>query len=202
MPRSIRTITTAIAIAALTAPTALAQPADIHAPLAKAASDSHKQHLRSPDKRDAAPTTTPSDRNTARPDTTASPNLTSAADRALAQQRYYTSYGKSTATGDNVTPAADRALAQERYYTSYGKSTATDDNVTPAADRALAQERYYTSYGEPEPLTRPQSPVPSDDTPWLPIALSITAGLLIVATSATQLRRLRLRRHRATRSAA
>ena len=174
MPRSIRTITTAIAIAALAAPTALAQPADIHAPLAKAASDSHKQHLRSPDKRDAAPATTPSDRNTAKPDTTASPNLTS---------------------------AADRALAQERYYTSYGNSTATDDNVTPAADSALAQECYYTSYGEPEPLTRPQSPVPSDDTPWLPIALSI-AGLLIVATSATQLRRLRLRRHRATRSAA
>ena len=129
MPRSIRTITTAIVIAALAAPTALAQPADIDAPLAKAASDSHKQHLRSPDK-------------------AGSPSLTS------------------------------------------------------AADRALAQERYYTSYGEPEPLTRPQSPVPSDDTPWLPIALSITAGLVIVATSGTQLRRLRLRRRRATRSAA
>jgi hypothetical protein len=123
MPRSIRTITTAIAIAALAAPTALAQPADIHAPLAKAASDSHKQHLRSPDTRDAAPATTPSDRNTARPDTAGSPNLTT------------------------------------------------------AADRALAQERYYMSYGEPEPLTLPQSPVPSDDTPWLPIALSITAVL-------------------------
>ena len=127
MPRSIRTITTAIAIAALAAPTALAQAADIHS-------------------------------------------------------------------------AADRALAQERYYMSYGKSTATDDNATPAADSALAQERYYMSYGEPEPLTRPQSPVPSDDTPWLPIALSITAALVIVATSATQLRRLRLRRRRATRS--
>ena len=85
---------------------------------------------------------------------------------------------------------------------SYGKSTATDDNVTPAADSALAQERYYMSYGEPEPLTRPQAPVPSDDTPWLPIALSITAALVIVATSATQLRRLRLRRRRATRSTA
>jgi hypothetical protein len=166
MPRSIRTITTAIVIAALAAPTALAQqPADIHAPLAKAASDT----------RDAAPATTPSDRNTARPDTAGSPNLTS---------------------------AVDRALAQERYYVSYGQSTATDDNVTPAADFARAQERYYTSYGEPEPLTRPQSPVPSDDTPWLPIALSITAGLVIVATSATQRRRLRLRRRRATRPAA
>ena len=153
MPRRIRTITAAIAIAALAVPTALAQPADIHAPLAKAASD----------------------RNTARPDTAGSPSLTS---------------------------AADRALAQERYYMSYGKSTATDDNVTPAADSALAQERYYMSYGEPEPLTRSQSPVPSADTPWLPIALSITAALVIVATSATQLRRLRLRRRRATRSTA
>ena len=82
---------------------------------------------------------------------------------------------------------------------SYGKSTATDDNVTPAADSALAQERYYMSYGEPEPLTRP---LPSDDTPWLPIALSITAALVIVATSATPLRRLRRRRRRATRTAA
>jgi hypothetical protein len=65
---------------------------------------------------------------------------------------------------------------------------------------ALAQERYYSSYGEPEPLTLPQSPIPSDDTPWLPIALSIASALVIVAASAIQLRRLRLRRRHAVRS--
>jgi hypothetical protein len=81
--------------------------------------------------------------------------------------------------------AAASARAQERHYTSYGD---------PATSAALAQERYLTSYGEPEPLTRPQAPAPSDDTPWLPIALSIAAALAIVAASATQLRRLRSRR--------
>ena len=175
MPRRNTIIAAALATAALAAPTALAQAADIHAPPAKTTADAHKQDLRSPDTRDAARATTPSHSNTARPDAAGNPNLTT---------------------------AADRALAQERYYMSYGKNAATDDNVTPAADPALAQERYYASYGEPEPLARPQSPVPSDDTPWLPIALSITAALVIAATSATQLRRLRVRRRRAARSTA
>ena len=62
---------------------------------------------------------------------------------------------------------------------------------------ALAQERYYSSYGEPEPLTGARSPQPSDDTPWLPIALSVTVGLAIVAASATLARRLRIRRRAA-----
>ena len=52
MPRSIiRTITTAIAIAALAAPTALARPADAPPAVAKA---EHKQDARSPDAIDAA----------------------------------------------------------------------------------------------------------------------------------------------------
>jgi hypothetical protein len=79
-------------------------------------------------------------------------------------------------------------LPQEQYYSSY---------ETPDLSAALAQERYLQSYGEPQPLSAPQSPVPSDDTPWLPIALSIAGALAIVATGATQLRRLRVRRHRA-----
>jgi hypothetical protein len=91
-----------------------------------------------------------------------------------------------------VALAAPDPLAQERYYSSYG---------TPNSSPALAQERYLSSYGEPEPLTVPQAPAPTDDTPWLPIALSITA-LVIVAASATQLRRLRLRRRHAARSTA
>ena len=92
-----------------------------------------------------------------------------------------------------VAHATPDPLAQERYYSSYG---------TPDSSAALAQERYLSSYGEPEPLSLPQSPAPSDDTPWLPIALSITGALVIVAASATQLRRLRLRRRRAARSTA
>jgi hypothetical protein len=92
-----------------------------------------------------------------------------------------------------VASAAPDPLAQERYYSSYG---------TPDSSPALAQERYLSSYGEPEPLTLPQAPAPTDDTPWLPIALSITTALVIVAASATQLRRLRLRRRHAARSTA
>jgi hypothetical protein len=66
---------------------------------------------------------------------------------------------------------------------------------------APAQESYYSSYGEPAPLTASQPPVASDDSPWLPIALSIGAALAIAAASATRLRRLRIRRRRAARVA-
>ena len=88
--------------------------------------------------------------------------------------------------------AATDPLATERYYSSYG---------TPDSSVALAQERYLSSYGQPASLTAPQSPAPSDETPWLPIALSIAVTLLLVAVSATQLRRLRFRRRRPIRSA-
>ena len=71
-----------------------------------------------------------------------------------------------------------------------------------AVANALAQERYYSSYGEPKPLSPPHAPAPSDDTPWLPIALSITAALTIAAASATRLRRLRIPRRRAARGTA
>jgi len=47
MPRSIRTITTAIAIAALAAPTALARPADMPPAVAKAAAATQQQDARS-----------------------------------------------------------------------------------------------------------------------------------------------------------
>jgi hypothetical protein len=53
------------------------------------------------------------------------------------------------------------------------------------------------SYGEPEPLALPQPSATSDETPWLPIALSIAGVLAIVAVSVTQLRRLRVRRRAA-----
>jgi hypothetical protein len=62
---------------------------------------------------------------------------------------------------------------------------------------ALAQERYYSSYGAPERPAAAQSTEPSDDTPWLPIALSAAGALAIVTAGATQARRLRVRRRSA-----
>jgi hypothetical protein len=92
------------------------------------------------------------------------------------------------ANAGNTRAAAPQAL----YYTSYG---------TPQSDAAAAQGRYYASYGTPEPLTLPQSPAASDDTPWLPIALALAVVLALTVASATQLRRLRTRR-RTARAAA
>jgi hypothetical protein len=67
--------------------------------------------------------------------------------------------------------------------------------VEPAVESAaLAQERHYSSYGEPAPLTVSQSPPPSDDAPWMPIALAAAVVLAILAASAPQVRRLRIRR--------
>jgi hypothetical protein len=80
------------------------------------ASKATEQDRRSPDTRDAARATTPSDPNAARPDTAGNPNVS--ADAAHPAQTK--DYSKNAATGDNATPAADAALAQERYYSSYG----------------------------------------------------------------------------------
>jgi hypothetical protein len=89
--------------------------------------------------------------------------------------------------------AAPAHLAQERYYSSY---------ASPDSSPAQAVERYYSSYGDPEPLTPPRSQAPSDEAPWLPITLSIAGALAIVAATATQLRRVRIRRRRAARTPA
>jgi hypothetical protein len=90
--------------------------------------------------------------------------------------------------------AADPLLAPERYYMSIASA---DEPQGPAA-----QEQYYSSYGDPKPLTAPQSPSPSRETPWIAIALSIASALAIVAVSATQLRRIRVRRRRAAHTPA
>jgi hypothetical protein len=82
--------------------------------------------------------------------------------------------------------AAADPLAQERYYSSYG------DKATQAA---IAQEQYYSSYGEPEPLTLPSGPAPSDGTPWLPIVTA--AGALAIALTSVGIRRVRVRRRSA-----
>lgn len=74
MPRSIiRTATTAIAIAALAAPTALARPADMPPAVAKAAAAQHKQDARSADA-EGFPTRPVIDRPSAPP--TARPDIT------------------------------------------------------------------------------------------------------------------------------
>ena len=145
-----RTAALAFMLAALAAPTAAAQQQDLRSPDARdagrAAPAAPKQDLRSPDARESGRTAAPA--------------------------------------------AAGEALAQERYYPSYG---------TRASSAALAEEQYLSSHGQSAPQTRPQSPVPSDDTPWLPIALSIAAALVILAATATRFRRLRLRRRHAVR---
>jgi hypothetical protein len=97
------------------------------------------------------------------------------------------------ATSGAAFAAADPLLAQERYLASYG---------TPDPSSALAQERYLSSYGAPEPLTPSQTPAPSNQMPWLTIALSITGALVIVTASATQARRVRIRRRRAAHTPA
>jgi hypothetical protein len=81
-------------------------------------------------------------------------------------------------------PEADQ-LAPERYYMSHG---------TPPT----AEERYYASYGSPEPLPRDEP----NQAPWLPITLSIAGALSLVAVSATQLKRVHVRRRRPARTAA
>jgi hypothetical protein len=88
-----------------------------------------------------------------------------------------------------ATSAPDQR-APERYYMSF---------QTP--DRTV-EERYYASYGVPAQLTPAPSQVPSNDTSWLPVALSIAGALALVAASATQLRRVRIRRRRAARTPA
>jgi hypothetical protein len=77
------------------------------------------------------------------------------------------------------------ARQQERYYASY-----------PALD-PHPQGEYYASYGEPEPLTAPQSPAPSDDSPWPTVAIAVAAALAATTLVATQRRRLRFRRRSA-----
>ena len=127
------------------------------------------------------------------------PHQHTKASAARAQARYYSSYGEP-AQSKAWTPTKTQiqsARAQARYYSSYGEP-AQSKAWTPTKTQiqsARAQARYYSSYGEPTPLVAPQPPAPSDDTPWLPIALAGAAALAIAAASAT---RLRIRRGRAT----
>ena len=168
-----------LAIAAIAVPSTQARPADdLRSPDARDTAQSHvetaaqpAQDLRSPDARDVVQGWS----------TVSASGLTVV--DALT--------GVAPAGANEQTRAA---LAQERYYSSYGEPGTTD----AATSAALAQERYYSSYGEPEPLTVADAPEPSDDAQWLPIALSVSVALAILAASATTARRLRIRR-RATR---
>jgi hypothetical protein len=132
MSRCNTIIAAALAAAALAAPTALAQPSDIHAGLSEPAPEGHsKQDLRMPDTRDAARAATPSDRNAARPETAGNPNISAGVEHPAQAS----DDDKHTTTDDNVTAAEDRALAQERHYESYGKPTPpTIATRTVAAD--------------------------------------------------------------------
>ena len=176
MSRCNTIIAAALAAAALATPSALAQPPDIHAGLSEPAPKAQsKQDLRSPDTRDAA-RATPSDPSAARPETAGNPN---------------------------VTTAADRALAQERYYTSFGEDAAADLDVIPVAEAALAQERYYASYGDPRPPTNATRTVAADTGKGiarLPLVIAVLGALMVALGAGSGLYLLHARR-RATRLA-
>ena len=88
------------------------------------------------------------------------------------------------ATGGAAFAASDN-LPQEEYYSSH---------AAPGESAALAQEQYFASYGNPDPLASPAPAPPSDGTPWLPIALSVAGSVVLAGASATQVRRMRVRR--------
>jgi hypothetical protein len=95
----------------------------------------------------------------------------------------------SAMSGVALAGPIERALAQEKYYMG-------GDPERPKPSGAIAQERYYSTYGEPEPLTVSQSPAPSDEFPWAPIA-AVGTVLVLAAAGATQIGRLRARRRTA-----
>jgi hypothetical protein len=74
------------------------------------------------------------------------------------------------------------------------KSTLARSDDSPGLTAAQAQERYYSTYGEPEPITAPLAPAPTNGTPWLTIALAATLALATASIAAIHRRRLRLRR--------
>jgi hypothetical protein len=85
-------------------------------------------------------------------------------------------------------PAIACALACALLVAALGGTAAARSSTDAAIAAPLAQERYYSSYGEPEPLTVPQSPAPSDDTPWGSIAIALAIMLALAEASTTGLR--------------
>jgi hypothetical protein len=73
-------------------------------------------------------------------------------------------------------------------------STLTRADDSPQPTVAQAQERHYSSYGEPEPITAPLAPAPSNRAPWPTITLAATIALTATSIAAIHRRRLRLRR--------
>jgi hypothetical protein len=74
------------------------------------------------------------------------------------------------------------------------KPTLTPSDDSRGLTAAQAQERYYSTYGQPEPISAPFAPAPSDGTPWLTIALAAAVALATTSIAAIHRRRLWLRR--------
>ncbi len=159
----------ALAAAALAAPTALAQPRrHPRAGSAEAASGGAEQagpalarHARRRPLRRRRPTATPRV-----PETAGSPNISAGVDHPAQAS----DDDKHATTDGNVTAAADRALAQERYYDVVRREHATtDDNVTPAADSRAgpgAALRCPTASPRLRPSRRgPWRPTPATGSP-------------------------------------
>jgi hypothetical protein len=68
------------------------------------------------------------------------------------------------------------ALAQERYYSSYGNSAGP--TAAQSENSALAQERYYSSYGQSTGTPAATSSAPSDGPGWTIAAIGGVALLL------------------------
>jgi hypothetical protein len=69
------------------------------------------------------------------------------------------------------------------------------EDTAPGGASVAAQEAYYQSYGEPQPVSTPAEAATFDDTQWLVIGLSLVGVLLIAGACATQVHRIRVRRH-------
>jgi hypothetical protein len=99
------------------------------------------------------------------------------------QAKYYASYGATKQA------QLDGAFVQNRDFASRGGA-----GIGPFSRPDIAaQARYYSSYGDPQPLTLARQPEPSDETPWLEIALIAAAALALAATGAAVAVRTRRR---------
>jgi hypothetical protein len=171
MPRTIRTIAAALTALVIAAPPAFAMPIDSPGHPSETTS-APKQDLRSPDARDAAK----------RPQTPA--DVTA----ALAQERYYSSYGDPEPL--DVTAAQYAASKQPEPAPASGDSEPLD--VTAAQ---------YAASKQPEPASAPASvrfADTGDGIDSLSFVLGLVGALIVGVAAGTGMHQLVVRRRHAT----
>ena len=158
MSRCNTIIAAALAAAALAAPTALAQPPDIHAGLSEPAPEGQStQDLRMPDTRDAARAATPSDGNAARPETAGNPNISADVDHPA-----QASDDEKHATTDDKSPPPRAARWPRSATTSPSASTRRRTTTSPPPPTARWPRSATTS------PTASRRRRPSRRGPWRP----------------------------------